>query len=82
MSEINFKTTKQLADEYGISEVTQWRDRYPKDRSNSTGFLAKFATQQNSFKNILRRSAWVVVRRRRRQSQRNASDEAAKSSAL
>jgi hypothetical protein len=30
MSEINFKTTKQLADEYGISEVTQWRDRYPK----------------------------------------------------
>lgn len=27
---MNFKTTKQLADEEGISEVTQWRDRYPK----------------------------------------------------
>jgi hypothetical protein len=29
MNKMNFKTTKEVAREYGISEVTQWRDRFP-----------------------------------------------------
>jgi hypothetical protein len=30
MSEKQFNTTKDLVEKYGISEVTQWRDRFPR----------------------------------------------------
>ena len=30
MSDTNFKTPKDLKDDHGISEVTQWRERYPR----------------------------------------------------